>query len=128
MRAFAVSHEADIRFYMWLQWLMAEQLDILRLACHEAGMNLRLYGDLAVGVSRGGADTWMHREMYCLQVSVGAPPDELGPAGQNWNLPPFHPQRLKRSGYRVFIEMLRANMRVYGILRIDHVMALCRLW
>ena len=128
VRAFAVSHEADIRFYMWLQWLMAEQLDILRLACHEAGMNLRLYGDLAVGVSRGGADTWMHREMYCLQVSIGAPPDELGPAGQNWNLPPLHPQRLKRSGYRVFIEMLRANMRVYGILRIDHVMALCRLW
>ena len=82
VQAFAVSHEADIRFYMWLQWLMAEQLDILRLACHEAGMNLRLYGDLAVGVSRGGADTWMHREMYCLQVSVGARRMSLAPPGR----------------------------------------------
>ncbi len=126
--AFSAAHEADIRYYMWLQWLLADQLDNLRHYCGEQGMILGLYGDLAVGVSRGGADTWMHRDMYCLQVSVGAPPDEFGPAGQNWGLPPLHPQRLKRSGYQIFINMLRANMRYYGVLRIDHVMALHRLW
>ena len=35
---------------------------------------------------------------------------------------------LKHTGYEKFAHLLRENMRLYGVLRIDHVMALCRLW
>lgn len=63
-----------------------------------------------------------------MDVSVGAPPDPLGPTGQNWNLPPLNPSMLKHTGYEKFAHLLRENMRLYGVLRIDHVMALCRLW
>ncbi|WP_295846954.1 1,4-alpha-glucan branching protein GlgB [uncultured Neisseria sp.] len=125
---FACSHEREIRFYMWLQWLCAEQLQEVNQAAAEYGVKLGIYGDLAVGVARGSADTWLNRQDYCMDVSVGAPPDPLGPTGQNWNLPPLNPSMLKHTGYEKFAHLLRENMSLYGVLRIDHVMALCRLW
>ena len=125
---FARSHEREIRFYMWLQWLCAEQLHEVNQAAAEYGVKLGIYGDLAVGVARGSADTWLNRQDYCMDLSVGAPPDPLGPTGQNWDLPPLNPLMLKHTGYEKFAHLLRENMRLYGVLRIDHVMALCRLW
>lgn len=125
---FARNHEREIRFYMWLQWLCAEQLREVNQAVAEYGVKLGIYGDLAVGVARGSADTWLNRQDYCMDLSVGAPPDPLGPTGQNWDLPPLNPLMLKHTGYEKFAHLLRENMRLYGVLRIDHVMALCRLW
>ena len=125
---FARNHEREIRFYMWLQWLCAEQLREVNQAAAEYGVKLGIYGDLAVGVARGSADTWLNRQDYCIDLSVGAPPDPLGPTGQNWDLPPLNPLMLKHTGYEKFAHLLRENMRLYGVLRIDHVMALCRLW
>ena len=125
---FARGHEREIRFYLWLQWLCAEQLREVNQAAVEYGVKLGIYGDLAVGVARGSADTWLNRQDYCMDVSVGAPPDPLGPTGQNWDLPPLNPLMLKHTGYEKFAHLLRENMRLYGVLRIDHVMALCRLW
>ena len=125
---FARSHEREIRFYMWLQWLCAEQLREVNQAAAKYGVKLGIYGDLAVGVARGSADTWLNRQDYCMDLSVGAPPDPLGPTGQNWDLPPLNPLMLKHTGYEKFAHLLRENMRLYGVLRIDHVMALCRLW
>ncbi|HAK34790.1 MAG TPA: 4-alpha-glucanotransferase, partial [Pantoea sp.] len=84
--------------------------------------------DLAVGVAEGSAETWHDPELYRLEASVGAPPDRLGPLGQNWGLPPMDPHVMRARGYQPFIDMLRANMRDCGALRIDHVMALLRLW
>jgi len=52
----------------------------------------------------------------------------LGPNGQNWGLPPLDPIKLKQEGYQTFITLLRNNMRACGALRIDHALALLRLW
>ena len=46
-------------------------------AAAEYGVKLGIYGDLAVGVARGSADTWLNRQDYCMDVSVGAPPDRF---------------------------------------------------
>ena len=43
-------------------------------------------------------------------------------------MPPFVPQRLRAAAYRPFINMLRANMKHAGALRIDHVMGLMRVF
>jgi 4-alpha-glucanotransferase len=61
-------------------------------------------------------------------AQVGAPPDIYNPAGQNWELPPFHPRALREEGYRSFIELVCANMRHAGGLRIDHAMGLQHLY
>ncbi len=66
-------------------------------------MPIGLYRDLAVGVAEGGAETWCDRELYCLKASVGAPPDILGPLGQNWGLPPMDPHIITARAYEPFI-------------------------
>ena len=121
-------HHSQVMFYAWLQWVAEQQLNELDQLCQHLGMQLGIYGDLAVQSSRGSADVWSDPELYCVNASVGAPPDPLGPVGQNWNLPPYNPSVLKARGFQPFIDMLRANMQHFGVLRIDHVMGLFRLW
>lgn len=128
VRRFAEEHVDEVKFHMWLQWLCAEQLAAVNRRVEEAGMGIGLYGDLSVGVARGGADIWLAQDVYCLDMSVGAPPDAFSPAGQNWQLPPLHPAALMQSGCHEFVNMMRENMKLYGALRIDHVMSLSRLW
>ncbi|MCP1366921.1 4-alpha-glucanotransferase, partial [Halomonas sp. BBD48] len=61
-------------------------------------------------------------------VSVGAPPDTFNVHGQDWGLAAFSPHGLVRSGFRTFIDMLRAGFQHAGGLRIDHILGLMRLW
>ena len=126
--AFAEQHQAEIEFYCYLQFIAQQQLAAAQQVAVDQGMLLGLYRDLAVGVSEASTEIWGNPELYCRDASVGAPPDPLGPAGQNWGLPPMYPYQLYKQGYRPFIDLLRANMASAGALRIDHVMALLRLW
>jgi (1->4)-alpha-D-glucan 1-alpha-D-glucosylmutase len=128
VRAFAVDHPDAIQYQQWLQWLAERQLADVGQRSLARGLGVGLYQDLAVGVDKGGAETWMHRDLYALDARVGCPPDEFNPLGQDWGLPPWIPQRLRQAGYAPFIAMLRANMKYAGALRIDHVMSLMRLY
>jgi len=87
-----------------------------------------LYRDLAVGADVSGADSWALQGTLKSNVAVGAPPDVLNRRGQNWGVAPFDPLALRAAAYEPFIALLRANMRHAGALRIDHVMALTRLY
>ncbi|HEY0211103.1 4-alpha-glucanotransferase [Acerihabitans sp.] len=127
-QAFRLRHAGEIAFYLWLQWLADRQFAECYALCRALGMPIGLYRDLAVGVGDGGAETWSDPALYCLAASIGAPPDVLGPQGQNWGLAPMDPQAMAARGYQPFIDLLRANMRGCGALRIDHVMSLLRLW
>ncbi len=128
VQQFAAQHQADIGFYCYLQFIAQQQLAAAQQIATDAGMLLGLYRDLAVGVSEASTEIWGNPQLYCRDASIGAPPDPLGPAGQNWGLPPMQPYQLYKQGYQPFIDLLRANMRDAGALRIDHVMALLRLW
>lgn len=128
VRDFAAGHYDDITYFQYLQFIVDEQLQAIDCQARARGMRIGLYRDLAVGADRGGAEVWGNRESFCLNAAVGAPPDALGPNGQNWGLPPFDPIKLKSDGYRSFITLLRNNMRACGALRIDHAMSLLRLW
>lgn len=128
VKAFCEQHADEVAFFLWLQWLAYSQFAACWESCQQHGMPVGLYRDLAVGVAEGGAETWRDRELYCMKASVGAPPDILGPLGQNWGLPPMDPHVMQVRAYEPFIQMLRASMMNCGALRIDHVMALLRLW
>jgi 4-alpha-glucanotransferase len=123
--AFAVEHARDLRFFAFLQWQADEQL--ARCAPPDAQC-IGLYRDLAVGSGLGGSDTWALGDSLTRALAIGAPPDILNPRGQNWGVAPFDPNGLRAAAYAPFAELLRANMRHAGALRIDHVMALARLW
>lgn len=125
---FAKNNKKLVTFYLFLQWQAAIQFEKASRAAKKAGMEIGLYRDLAVGVSEGGAETWANQSLYCKEVSVGAPPDILGPLGQKWGLPPMDPAQLQEQQYQPIIDLFASNMKASGALRIDHVMALLRLW
>jgi (1->4)-alpha-D-glucan 1-alpha-D-glucosylmutase len=128
VKAFAKKSARRVAFHAWLQAIAREQLDSALRYAHELGMPLGLYFDLALGADRGGAEVWSDPDAYAVGASIGAPPDEFNPRGQDWGLPPYSPRALRAKGFRPFIDLLRANMPVGGALRMDHVMALSRLW
>ncbi|WP_295537916.1 malto-oligosyltrehalose synthase [uncultured Pseudacidovorax sp.] len=128
VQAFAREHAAQVEFQAWLQWLAASQLDAAARQCRSRGMAIGLYLDLAVSVDRHGADAWAGGELFAPRASVGAPPDALNQLGQDWGLPPMRPAAMRRTGYGLFIDALRAGMRNAGAVRIDHVMGLSRLF
>jgi 4-alpha-glucanotransferase len=63
-----------------------------------------------------------------MGAEIGAPPDPLALKGQGWGIPPQDPQQLQERRLQSFVPLIRNNMRYYGALRLDHVMALFRQW
>lgn len=120
--------EQRVTFFAWLQFLADSQLSAAARAARDAGMRIGLYRDLAVGGDRGGSEVWAAPELFSPTLSVGAPPDPLGPQGQNWGLPPMDPFALERHGLKAFRALVVANMRHAGAIRIDHAFQLRRLF
>ncbi|MEU1172949.1 4-alpha-glucanotransferase [Streptomyces microflavus] len=111
-----------------LAWLTATQLADAQRAAEDAGMEIGIVHDLAVGVHPAGADTWAQQDAFAHGMSVGAPPDAFNARGQDWGLPPWRPDVLAATGYAAFRGLLRGLLAHAGALRIDHVMGLFRLW
>lgn len=108
-------------FFMFMQWRAEEDIK-------EVKKVVGLYMDLTVGVDRGGFDTWRDPEAFALGISVGCPPDALGPKGQNWGLPPYAPKPLRQMAYKPYIDTIRNSMRHAKALRGDHVAGFNRLF
>jgi 4-alpha-glucanotransferase len=125
---FAAAHPSEVEFYAYLQWLAHEQLRGTQALAGELGMPIGLYGDYAVGANPSGSETWADQESFRLGAEIGAPPDPLALRGQGWGIPPQDPSALLAQGLQGFVLLIRNNMRYYGALRLDHVMALFRLW
>ena len=125
---FAESHGERVEYFEYLQWLADRQLAAAADRARALGLEVGLYADVAVSIDSAGAEAWASQDCYVLGATLGAPPDEINLKGQNWGLPPLHPARLRETAYAPFIDLLRANMRHAGAVRIDHVMGLARLF
>ena len=126
--SFAAEHESAVTFYAWLQYSADIQLGEAGRQSWLRGLGVGLYADLAVGANPGGAEVWGWQGVFAVGAYTGAPPDLINRMGQDWGLPPYIPHRLREVAYAPLIEVLRANMRHAGALRIDHAMCLTRLF
>ena len=120
--AFCAREAAEVGFHAWMQFMADAQM-------HEAAARgPGLYRDLAVGMAPDGAELWSGDQAFLHGLSVGAPPDPLGPLGQVWGVPPPDPIASAERGHAGFAALIRANMRHAAALRIDHVLGLKRLF
>ena len=119
---------AEIEFVKFVQWCADQQLHSCRDAAARLGMKIGLYLDVAVGVQSDGFDAWKEQVAISRQLAVGAPPDPLNTAGQNWGLAGFNAAGLEVQSFEPFRDMLRASMRHAGAIRLDHVLGLKRLY
>lgn len=114
------------RYHSYVQWLADAQVAALARRAKQGGPGL--YLDLPLGVHPLGFDLHRHAGIFAKSVAGGAPPDRFFSKGQNWGFAPLHPRRAREGGHAYFIACLRHHMRHAGVLRIDHVMGLHRLY
>ena len=119
---------AEIEFVEFVQWAADRQLQACKQLSVRLGMKVGLYLDVAVGVQSDGFDAWNEQSAISRHLSVGAPPDALNTAGQNWGLAGFNAAGLELQSFEPYREMLRASMRHAGAIRLDHVLGLKRLY
>ena len=123
------SHDFDegaARFHLYAQFALHQQLDALALRARAE--NTALYLDMPLGVHPDSFDVWSNPELFVTRASAGAPPDAFFTKGQNWGFPPLNPRVLREQKYAYMRRVLRTQLRYAGMLRIDHVMSLHRLF
>ncbi len=115
-----------VRYHMFAQWIIDEQIHVLTTRLAQRGQTLEL--DVPIGVHPFGYDVWRNPHQYVESVSIGAPPDQLSVVGQHWGAPPPHPERCREDAHQGFREVLQFHMNVAGVVHLDHVMGLQRLF
>ena len=114
------------RFHLVAQVLTRRQLHDLRHRLDGHGFRLGL--DLAVGGHPDGYDPWSRQTLFADGMSVGAPPDQGFPSGQDWGFSPVLPEASRLEGHRYLAATIAQQAGLAGVLRVDHIMALTRLY
>jgi len=118
--------ESVKQYHLYVQWQCHEQVRVLGAKAEASGT--KLYLDFPLGVNRDGYDVWREPCAFALDASGGAPPDGFFSRGQNWGFAPPHPDGLREQGYRHYAQCLRHHMQPAGMLRVDHILGLHRLY
>lgn len=113
-------------YHSYVQFVAHEQIEGLTRRC--AVEDVMLYLDYPLGTHPEGFDTWRYRDLFAHGATVGAPPDPVFTTGQNWGFHPLLPDAQRRDGYSYLARSLRHQMQHAGMLRLDHVMGLHRLY
>jgi 4-alpha-glucanotransferase len=105
-----------------------------RLKQHARGRGVRLIGDLPFFVSPDSSDVWANPELFLLDeqrrphVVAGVPPDYFSADGQLWGNPVYDWDALRRTGYRWWMDRLRALLAHVDVVRLDHFRAFAAAW
>jgi 4-alpha-glucanotransferase len=125
-----LSQQMDkIRF---AQFLIFEQAQRLKEYAHSRGVGL--IGDLPFFVSPDSSDVWAHPELFLLDKEyrprfvAGVPPDYFSEDGQLWGNPVYDWDALRQTGFRFYIDRLRALLAHVDVIRLDHFRAFAAAW
>lgn len=122
-----IYHEQEeFNWFCFLQFLCDQQLKAVKE--HAFHKRVFLMGDIPILIGRDSVDVWLHRELFDLNYSAGAPPDMFSEIGQNWGFPIYQWQTIADQNYQWWVERLRWANRYYHIYRIDHIVGFFRIW
>jgi 4-alpha-glucanotransferase len=105
-----------------------------RLKQHARDRGVRLIGDLPFFVSLDSSDVWANPELFLLdehrrpRVVAGVPPDYFSVEGQLWGNPVYDWEALRRTGYRWWLDRLRALLAHVDVIRLDHFRGFAAAW
>lgn len=120
------SHPGEIGFYMWVQYLLHNQL--LATSQYARSQGVVLKGDIPIGISRTSVEAWVDPHLFHMNGQAGAPPDDFSADGQNWGFPTYNWERMAQDGYRWWIRRFGKMAEYFDAYRIDHVLGFFRIW
>jgi 4-alpha-glucanotransferase len=121
-----------IRRQEFRQFLFFRQWNALRNYVH--GKGIQIVGDIPIFVAMDSADAWSHPDLFYLDEAgrptfvAGVPPDYFSPTGQLWGNPLYRWDIHKQTGYKWWIERIRATLNTVDIVRIDHFRGFAGYW
>jgi 4-alpha-glucanotransferase len=132
LRQFRAEQAGLLDVYRFEQFIFFSQWRELMNAARARG--ILLLGDMPILVAHDSVDVWAHPEYFKLDaagqplVVAGVPPDYFSATGQRWGNPLYEWRRHAQDGYRWWIERLRAQLRMFDMVRIDHFRGFVALW
>lgn len=111
-------------FWKWVQFEFDSQWQALHAYARRNGV--LVIGDMPIYVAHDSMDVWQSPEQFLLDdgynptVVAGCPPDDFAPDGQLWGNPIYDWERMKEDGFGWWCKRVKAAMRLYDIIRIDH--------
>ena len=119
-------HHKRVSFYSMIQFFCFEQMHQVKL--HAEKNKVLLMGDLPFLVSKTSCDVWSQSNLFLMDYSVGSPPDDLTPDGQDWNFPAYNWDHLRKTNYKWWLTRLKIAENFFHIYRLDHVIGFFRTW
>ena len=123
---FAEKNAEAVDFYRFIQFHLDRQLHAAIEYGHSVGVALK--GDIPIGVSRISVDAWVSPELFVMQSSAGAPPDDFSVTGQNWGFPIYNWEEMAKDGYGWWKTRFRKMAEYFDAYRIDHILGFFRIW
>jgi 4-alpha-glucanotransferase len=123
---------SEIAAYKFWQFVFFRQWNAVREYCAQRG--IRVMGDIPIYAAHDSADVWAHPKMFWLDEKgtplkvSGVPPDYFSATGQLWGNPIYRWDAMKASGYRWWIERLRASLKMFDTVRLDHFRGFEAYW
>ena len=114
----------DVLDQKFIQFEFFRQWKVLRQYCRERG--IEIMGDIPIFVAHDSADVWAHRKLFDLDEKgyantiAGVPPDYFSETGQCWGNPLYRWDEMERTGYRWWIDRVRAVLKMVDTVRLDH--------
>ena len=109
-----------------MQWNAFRQLAAARAEARRHGVALA--GDLPFMVAEDSADVWARQDEFDLDATVGVPPDAFSADGQDWGLPVYRWDELRRRDYDWLRLRGARSAQLFDLVRIDHVVGFYRTY
>ena len=123
--------QVSVELVYFTQYHLHLQLKAAADYARQHGVALK--GDVPIGVNRDSVETAAHPNLFFLDCSTGAPPDNFSQNGHNWGFPTYNWESVDRSQRSVsltgwFRKRLRWMEQYFDAIRIDHVLGFFRIW
>ena len=113
-------------FYKYLQFHADKQLADAVAYAHSIGVAMK--GDIPIGISPDSVDAAVYPELFNLDASAGAPPDDFSISGQNWGFPTYNWDEMSKDGFGWWKARFRKMQDYFDAYRIDHILGFFRIW
>lgn len=124
LNSFILSHESNIDFYRFIQFLFFKQFLQMKQYANEKG--ILLIGDMPIYCAYDSADVWCHKHYFEVDEKLelirvaGCPPDAFTEDGQLWGNPLYRYDVMKKDGYQWWVARMKQMEMLFDVVRIDH--------